>query len=42
MLLEKLELFKSEQPMMLLISRRREWRVKEIFGSMLDESTGQT
>jgi hypothetical protein len=38
MLLERLELFKCEQPMMLLISRRRGWRVKEIFESMLDKS----
>ena len=39
MLSEKLELFKSELPMMFLISRHQEWRVKEIFESMLDEST---
>ena len=36
---EKLELFKSELPVMFLISRHQEWRLKEIFEIMLDEST---
>lgn len=36
---EKLGLFKSELPVMFLISRYQEWRVKEIFESLLDEST---
>ncbi|MDR6940845.1 hypothetical protein J2W55_000673 [Mucilaginibacter pocheonensis] len=36
---EKLELFKSEVPVMFLISRHQEWRVKEIFESLVDEST---
>lgn len=35
---EKLELFKSELPVMFLICRHQEWRVKEIFESLLDES----
>ncbi|MDR6941564.1 hypothetical protein [Mucilaginibacter pocheonensis] len=35
---EKLELFKSEVPVIFLISRHQEWRVKEIFESLLDES----
>jgi len=38
-LLEKLKLFKSELPMMMLTSRPQEWRVKEIFESLLDECT---
>ena len=36
---EKLGLFKSELPVMFLISRHQEWRIKEIFESLLDEST---
>lgn len=35
----KLELFKPELPMMFLVSRHQEWRVKEVFECLLDEST---
>jgi hypothetical protein len=38
MLSEQLELFKPGLPVMFLISRHQEWRVKEIFECMLDES----
>jgi len=36
---EKLELFKSELPAMFLVKRHQEWRVREIFESLLNEST---
>jgi hypothetical protein len=39
MLSEQLKLFKPGLPAMFLISRHQEWRVKEIFECLLDEST---
>jgi len=35
---EKLKLFNSQLPMTFLIGQNREWRIKEIFESMLNES----
>lgn len=37
---EKLGLFKPELPMTFLVNQNQEWRINEIFKSMIDESTG--
>lgn len=37
---EKLGLFKPELPMMFLVNQNQEWRINEIFKSMIDESAG--
>jgi hypothetical protein len=36
---EKLGLFKPQLPMTFLVNRNQEWRINEIFKSMVDEST---
>lgn len=37
---EKLGLFKPQLPMAFLVNRNQEWRINEIFKSMVDESAG--